>query len=293
MPPRKLPGEYPAPLDNETITKSVIRIATTQSFLIVTYESQRTITIYVGGHDKWCINCELIKRDNKIQPLGYLTKLRYDLFCSLEHSFLKGKDTKELVFFLVQYINDKYPTVKELMFNDLSTRRCDNDEEVNLAVMTYLYSEQTWYEKNFGAYVGTQSEQEWNRIKDVYKKTYKQKNNDEFKNKVAWDEMRETIRNNEAITKMTDRDLEELYNKTETWKGFFEPIYDKIKIDKFCIWISSWIDRFIKKYFNNLYGLSYILPIKDYKIKYTENKYNRGGRSYTRKSTRKQDKDYK
>jgi hypothetical protein len=288
MPPRKQPDDYPLPRDNETVTQNAILVGKSNTFLIQTYESPKTISIYVGGHTKWCINCDLSKKDNKIQPLGYLNQIRYDIQCSLEHSFLKGKDTKILMYFLVQYINNTYPDVKELLFSDLSTKQCDDNKDVNLAVMTYLYTDQTWYEKNFGAYISPISDEEFKRIKTHYKKVDENNNN-----KVDWEEMRETIDNNELLTKMTDTDMEELYNKTTTWKEFFETIFEKIKIENFCIFISSWLPKFINKYFNNLQGLKYILPIRDYNIKYIESKYTRGGRRYTRKMIRKHDKDYK
>lgn len=52
-----------------------------------------------------------------------------------------GGDIKKLLQLLIQYIHDIYPDVKYLSFSDLSTYRCDNESNVNLAVMTYLYSE--------------------------------------------------------------------------------------------------------------------------------------------------------
>jgi hypothetical protein len=288
MPPIKQPGDYPSPRDNEIITRTAIRVGTSQSFLIVKYESSKTINIYCGGHHKWCINCDIIKKDNIIQPIGYLNQVRYDINCSLEHSFLKGVDTKQIVYFLVQYIYNRYPEVKELLFSDLSTRECDNNTEVNLAVMTYLYSEQTWYEKNYGAYIAPISSDEYNKIKENYKKVDK----DEI-NKVDWETIRNTIVNDKTLTKMSDNELEELYNKSKTWKEFFEPIHNKIKIDKFCIFISSWLPTFTNRYFNTLQGLKFMMPIRDNNVKYTESEYARGGRRYTRKSTKKHDRDYK
>ena len=289
-PPSKRPCDYPNKRDNETITKTVIRIGASQSFLVVKYESTKSINMYIGGHTKWCINCDIIKRDGVIQPLGYLNQIRYDILCSLEHSFIKGIDTKNILYFLVQYINNTYPDVKELLFSDLSTKTCDNGIDVNLAVMTYLYSEQTWYEKNFGAYIAPISNEEYTRIKEGYKKVDKDGNN-----KVDWDTISETIYNttsndDKMLTKLS---LEELYNKSTTWKEFFEPIYSKIKIHKFCIFISSWLPRFINIYFNTLQGLKYIIPIRDNRIDYVESEYKIGGRRFTRKSTRKHDKDYK
>lgn len=274
-------GYYPDKQNDDTVTKTAICIGNTQSFLLVSYESSRKIRLYVGGPDKWCINCDIIKRDNQIQPLGYLIKVRYDILCSLEHIHAKGKDTKQLICFLIQYINDKYPQVKELQFNDLSTRSCDNDYDVNLAVMTYLYSEKTWYQKNFGAYIAPYNEQEFNKIKQKYNES----------KKVKWSEMSETIINN-PVTHMTDLELETLYYSSTTWTKFFQTIFNKLEIADFCIFISNWIDSFILQYFNNLQGLSFMMPIKDYKIQYTESTYKRGGKRYTQKLTKKRSKDY-
>lgn len=276
-------GDYPALRDNEKVSQKAIQIGNSQSFLLVTYESLRTINMYVGGPNKWCINCELIKRDNEIKKIGYLIKIRYDIQCSLEHSFVKGKDTKELVRFLLQYIHDTYPSVTDLSYNDLSTRSCDDGVDVNLAVMTYLYSEQTWYEKNFGSRIEPQYEREWNRIKTVL---------NESKKNVVWDTMKETIQNNKKITGISDEELEELYNHTNSWKDFFGAIHDRIKIDKFCIFVSTWLDRFILQYFNTLRGLTYLMPIRDYHIRYSEKEYKKGGKTHTRKATCKQSKDY-
>ena len=278
----KRQGHYPDTNQRpqETIVKTKISIGTKQSFLLVTYESQKTINIYVGGHDKWCINAELIKRDTVIQPLGYLIKLRYDIYCSLEHSYTKGKDTKQLLFFLVQYINNKYPQVKELLFNDMSTKECISDHsinaEVNLAVMTYLYSEKTWYEKASGAFAAPQSEKEFVTIKSKFRKA----------KETPWDIMSATIKNHEQYSGHSDNELETLYQNSKSWKEFFEPIYKKIDISDFCVFISIWLDSFILKYFNNLQSLTFIMPIKDYGITYTPQDYIKGGRSITRRRPR-------
>jgi hypothetical protein len=104
--------------------------------------------------------------------------------------------------------------------------------------------------------------------------------------------MSDTIINNESITTMSDKELEQLYNNTKTWKEFFETIYNKIKISKFCIFIAPWIDDFILKYFNTLQGLKYALPIKDYNIQYNESEYKRGSRRFTRKATPKSQRRY-
>jgi hypothetical protein len=281
-PPVRKPGYYPDKRENETVTKTKLQIGK-KNILLITYESERAINIYVGGPEKWCIHCELIKRENQVQPLGYLIKLRYDMLCSLEHNFAKGHDIKQILYILSRYIYDKYPNVKELSFNDLSTRQCDNENDVNLAVMTFLYAGKTWYEKNFNAYIASHNKSEMEKIKRKYSEA----------KSIPWEEMKETVRNN-PYSGMTDDEMGELYMNTETWKEFFETIYDKIEIADFCMFISTWVDAFIQKYFNNLQGLTYIMPIVRYNIDYKESNYvNVGGRRYTRKATRKVAKDYK
>jgi hypothetical protein len=127
-------GDYPKALNNEIITKKVIQLDALQSFLLVTYETNRIINIYLGGHDKWCIYSHLVKDDNnEIKEMGYITKIRYDKACSLNHRLTRGGDMTQLISFLIQYIYNTYPNVKEMTYNDLSTRSCDNDTDVSLA----------------------------------------------------------------------------------------------------------------------------------------------------------------
>ena len=186
-------GEYPNRKDDDTIiNKKEIHIGLS-SLPLVEYNNKRTINIFIGGPEKWCIHCEIIKG----KPVGYLIKVRYDILCSLKHNFAKGKDTKQIINILIQYIYNNYPTVKELYFNDLSSKRCNNNYDINLAVMTYLYTGKTWYEKNFDAELAPHSKDSMN----TYIKKY-----DEAKN-IDWNEMKYTINS-------TYPNIEELYIKS-------------------------------------------------------------------------------
>lgn len=85
----------------------------------------------------------------------------------------------------------------------------------------------------------------------------------------------------------TEQELEALYkdlsfdekrgDNITSWKGFFEPIFNKIGISQFCIFVSPWLDMFIIQYFNNLMGLTYQIPIKGTTLKYTKTEFI-GGR---------------
>jgi hypothetical protein len=191
---------------------------------------------------------------------GYLIKIRYDMLCSVEENIQRGGDMTKLLNLLIQYINDTYPDVTRLIFNDLSVRRCDNGTATNLAVMTYLYSEKTWYEKNFDASVAPQSKKEFDAISAKL---------NESKTNLEWEVVKNTIHNYRTLPK--ELEIEKMYKAATTWKEFFEPIKNKIDIDKFCIFVSPWLDSFIVKYFNTLMGISYSMPIKQRTITYTKN----------------------
>jgi hypothetical protein len=276
-------GYYPNKGDNEIVTKTKILI-NNKSILLMKYESSKRVNLYIGGHEKWCIHCELIKDGNTVKPLGFLIKLRYDMLCSLDNHFERGADTKQLTNVLIKYIYKNYPTVKELSFNDLSVRTCDDDSSVNLAVMTYLYEDKTWYEKNYDAYISPQSKKEFELAVERYNKA----------KEIPWEEMKEIIINREYLSKyISEEDWMQLYIDAPTWKDFFKQIVDAIKIDKFCIFVSGWLDMFMLKYFNNLKSYVFIIPIKDRSIIFKEEEYHRGGKKYTKKNNKKYSQDEK
>ena len=274
QPQIKREGDYPIGLspskrialkiDNHTIIQTI-------------YESKSHIDIYLGGVKRWCIYCTIHKENNKIKEEGFLVKIRYDMLCSVEEKIQSGGDIKKLLQLLIQYIYDTYPDVKYLSFSDLSTRRCNNESNINLAVMTYLYLEKTWYEKNFDATIAQHSK---GVLDDIIIKLNKSKI------RSPWSVVKDMIYNYKELP-FTEQELEELYNdvsysKTNgvtitSWKDFFEPIFNKIGISQFCIFVSPWLDNFIIQYFNNLMGLTYQMPIKETTLKYTKSEFT-GGR---------------
>lgn len=259
----KKEGEYP--LTNTNYKRELLEIED-KVIVLTTYETLKSINIYLGGVKHWCIHCELIKDNGKIKEDAYLIKIRYDMLCSLEKNIKRGGDMIILLKLLIQYIYNTYPSVKYLLFNDLSSRSCDNGYNTNLAVMTYLYSGQTWYEKNFNAFIAPQNEQMLKQILIRYNES----------KSLQWDEIKDTINNYNTLP-YTENELETLYITSKTWKEFFETIKNKIGIAQFCIFVSSWLEKFILKYFNNLMGLNYKMPITQTDIKYKQKEF-KGGR---------------
>ena len=259
----KKDGDYPS----DIISKRELIEVEKRTIVVTTYERGNIISIYLGGSNHWCIHTELVKSINgKIEEKAYLIKIRYDLLCSLEENIQRGGDITKLLKLLIQYIHNTYPDVKYLLFSDLSSRRCDNGVDTNLAVMTYLYSEKTWYEKNFDATIAEHSEDTLKKIIKHYKES----------KTILWDTMKYTMSNYKVLP-YTENELEILYNNSKTWKDFFEAIHIKIGMRQFCIFVSSWLDGFILKYFNNLMGLTYKMPINPTAITYIQKEF-KGGR---------------
>jgi hypothetical protein len=263
-----------------------------KSILFRSNSTARTVVLQVGGHTKWCVNVELIRSEPHsptMKEIGYLVKIRYDELCSLDHTMSRGGDTKQLMMLVLQYIHDHYPAVKKLSYNDLSMRRCDNGAQVNLAVMTTLYTGKTWYEKSFGATVAEQSIAEHKKYMDTY---------EEKKRSTTWDDMHETIHNHKNhLEGVTEEELGNRYRSATSWQAFFQPLCEAHGIGAFSSFVSEWQDRFIAKYINNLQGLTYWMPIQQPQqqqqqqqqppITYTVEAYQKGGKHRRRLTYKK------
>lgn len=263
----KKEGAYPQKSDGTSIHKTKLTVKN-HTILLVQYENENHISLYLGGKYTWCVHCGLVKENGQLKPIGYLVKIRYDMLCSLEEDIKHGGDIKQLVNLLIQHIHNTFPAVKELYFNDLSIRKCNNMNDVNLAVMTYLYTEKTWYERNFGAYIAQHNIVEWNRIIANFKRS----------KMYSWETIKGMITNYSTLP-FTEGELRVNYESASSWMEFFEPIFKKLGIANFCIFVSDWLDMFISTYFNNLMGLTYIFPIKNTNTEYTVENYQ-GGRIY-------------
>lgn len=273
-PKQKVEGLIPPKESNETEKVSKITIGK-KNLKLVLYDSNRKTTIYIGGHSVYCIYVDLIKNNGIYSSIGYLNKIRYDSVCSLEHDFVRGFDTNMLIKLLLTYISRNYKNVKQLAFNDASSRACDNGASINLASMYYILHGKTWYEKYFNAFLQEQDLITFNTYASEFQKK---------KQTTNWETLLVTIPQLKKLS-IPEVELEELYTNTKTWQDFFKSILNKMEISDFCIFIQPWLDNFMMRYFRHIImGFQYQMPIKDYAIEYTESPYQRGGKKFTRKA---------
>lgn len=232
------------------------------------YETENLINIYIGGPKLFCIHATVNKPESIFVQrgihklhVGSIEKIYYNQQCSLEHNFVRGVDTNMIIYLLCQYVRDKYSYVTHLQFSDASSRTCDNGTDVSLMVMTYLYSEMTWYQKNFEAIVVPDQVA---KLKEIVKKYNEQKQ------LYTWEEFNEIFI--KGSLPIPENKIKEMYDSAETWMHFFNPLMTQIKIAKFCNFISPWLSTFIERVLKyEFLGIPYMfvldkLPLIEYEI---------------------------
>jgi len=234
-------------------------IANKKHMIITEFHTQDGVTIYIGSETIYCIDVLLrkIEGSDVFEPIGLLSKIRWDGECSLNDPFEKGSDTIMIFQLIISYLRNKYPDVKVLQFTDLSTRACDNGASVSLAAMKLFTDGKTWYEDRFEACIDPLYEEIYNKMKshaDTIKKT------------MSWDVFSTYLKNDEKI--IDNGTVQTFYEETTTWQDFFSKIRDTVDKSKFCIWLSTrdWFDSFLMRQLNfNIMGVHFIINIPEFK----------------------------
>lgn len=250
-----------------------------KAFLLTTHTNTDTITMYIGGHDKYCIEAQIFKENSTFSSfidisVGNLSQIYFNVGCSLKGGFKRGEDTNLIIQLMISYINKTYPYIKSLSFTDASFRSCDNGHTVGLAEMSFITTGKTWYELHYKAYIETP-------YKVIVDENISNYNN--LKKKVSWEMMTNYIRTPPPT--FTIEQLHILFDNSTTWQEFFSTIRNTIGISTFCIFISPWLHLFVKSLVKIPFsGIKYLLPLDNY-VEYTLSISNRrtGGKRYTHK----------
>lgn len=254
-----------------------------KSILLTIHENNDYFNLYFGGHNTYCLHIQIVKQNSpfkEIQPIhiGFLHKIRYDELCSLDNKFIRGQDTNMILNLAITFIEKYFNYVKELEFKDASTRECDNGIVVSLSKLSYLTSGETWYQKNFSAYLKKADLDKFNLIHNEFQNS---------KINFTWNMMESIITTNYP----EEYDIENIFNSTKTWLEFFVKVRNSIGVSNFCIFISPWFENFLDMYMKfNFLNEKYYIPIKNKNIEIKLYPYVKGGRRETRKNTRIQRK---
>jgi hypothetical protein len=251
-------------------------------FLLTVRESNESdsIMIYIGGTDTYCIECQLFKHS----PIANLPKIMYDEKCSLTGKFERGTDTLRIMSLLISYIQDTYPHITSITFDDYSTRECEHGVHIELAPFYYALYNETWYMNRMNAYVYNPIE------KDIFEtKTL------EFqasKKTTPWEifDSFVTTKHPLPIGQMVD-----LYNVSKSWLDFFNALKAALKnnMKTLCEYMYPWIVSFIYKFAHIRFtAIQFAIPIqmndKISRVEYVLSPFVKSmGGKYTRKQSKR------
>jgi hypothetical protein len=265
------------------VIKTLLLPNCSKSLKLTVYETTDTYTLFIGGHNLFCIEGLIYKTDSVyVTRLNFpanvvrLSHIYYNINCSLEGNFQRGIDTNRILQTMCEYIRDHYKYVDTVSLNDASFRTCDDGHDVDLATMTYLRTGKTWYEKNYNAYLDERDVPKYNAMEQRMR---------QLKTTMRWNDFKQFIKGEYPLS---ESEMQTMFENTSTWQDFFGPLSDKIGISEFCIFVSPWLHAFFWNMTQYSFASgTYYIPLKNIPIiKYTPVEYKRGGKRFTAKRIR-------
>lgn len=243
----------------------------------------------IGGEYTDCVNVSVLYEDG-IPTSGKLVTAMYDPECTVKGTVLleRGGGSEIMIKTLMNYVFSQEPTIKIYNFEDNSKIECGTEEEqeqkkrrkrgthavpVDLFYFSIAFNGCTWYEKYFNA-----------RHKDneVHKK---------YRERVEWFRTNpeakpsfEKLVEIGSIKREQGIELEPYYNKSSTFKDFFESIPKKDR----CRLVRSWLPSLMARYMNGyLFQSDWMMDVTKMNVMATKQS---GGVRHTRKSGKGQRK---
>ena len=214
-------------------------------------------TLQIGGDYPDCVSIFIRYADNKPSSANMSIN---DAECVTNEK--KGDGSKVMIQTLIAYLRQKYPTITEIEYDDMSSIECATNEELTSAKnlkrgsnlkpmslynLSIAYNGLTWYEKYFG---GRQQNMETHakyreRVKILlHDKATKPENFNDFI-KIA------------HVPPNLWTELFEFYKTTETYSQFFNSMPKSER----CRLLRPWIDTFMAHYLKNVfYNSNWIMP---------------------------------
>ena len=188
-----------------------------------------------------CIEIFLRINDNKYVKTAKLQQINYNTTCNLTNNMEKGIGTIDMIhatFATIAYI---FKDITEIEFEDCSQIPCDKTTP-SLKHYYVAFKEQTWYEYHFGAIPSS-------KYYIQYQDMLKQFNDKKSKKDNLW--FQEdiipliNIDNNYEYDNISINKLKELYEKSTTYKHFFDSL--KKYHPNICMPQYDWIEKFFLK----------------------------------------------
>jgi len=224
-------------------------------------------TFYIGNpktkSEEACVTISIIFPSNNTlidSSIASIILLKYYETCSENMELQQGEGTVDMINTSMSFVKKLCPFIKEFKLNDASTKRCENGSVISLPYFYITQKDMTWYEGRFKAYL---KEPEYSAYKNTIKKLMSAQlpSFDIFKILYIKDTSNTII-----------NQLKNIYNEGDTFKIFFNKIYEKHDKSMGCIILQPWIDNLmsivgLQKYIAMMNWYISINTVPDYNFK--------------------------
>ena len=207
-------------------------------------------TYKIGGDYDDCVNVSYIYNNSNKPIKAKIPHLLYEPECAYGSTLERGGGTELMIKTVLEYAFNDVPSIKLFEFDDNSHIDCVEKDlskqpprkpirPLNLSFFSIAYHSYTWYELHFNAEM----------IDKAKYKNYRNKVNFLTNSKPDFSQFLKIINGSiESIEQISY--LEKLYNKTETYREFFEAIPK----NKRCELLFSWLTTFMNHYIGDVFS---------------------------------------
>lgn len=220
-------------------------------------------TFKIGGNNIDCVNVSITYNQNRPVSAS-IPHIVYDQECPIDAPLERGNGSIIMINTLLHHIQQQIPTITEIHFEDKSSIECATEESkkafrnqkrgtnvypVPLYYFSIAFNGVTWYEKQFKA-----------RLKDMSKHTkYRAQIDYLLNSKLKTDTSFLTfLEISKPPIEIMD-ELEQHYNKSDTYGEFFQSMPKKDRCRLVRDWISTFMTHHLKDFENT--GWIIELPI--------------------------------
>jgi hypothetical protein len=249
-------------------------------YLLTVRKSPTSTMLYIGGVHFWCLECQIFP-DKKV---ANLPKIEYNDGCSLSGKFERGKDIKIIMHLLLSYIQDNYPIVNAIHFNDFSFRNCNATQTVDLAPFYYLLYGKTWYMRHMDAtFVEDDESLKFAEASERFQ---------EMKIKMKWEDFDSYITTKHPLSVA---EMKLMFESNTSWSSYFLELLEKTDMGVMCLYLAPWITNFVAKVGKiRFHSPEFSMPVPNPfigKIEYRIGNYIARGGKHTRRQPRKRGLD--
>lgn len=238
-----MPPYYPKK-QTQTETRYEISADARTTYLLTVRESPTSTMLIFGGADFWCAEFQVFPSD----PIANMPKIEYDDHCTLSGRFTRGDGILQLLRLALSYIAERYPHVRQIQFDDMSYRECDERSVVDLAFFYYALYGKTWYMAKLDA-----------TPVDGERFTTATAQFNARKQTMSWRDFDNAV---PSAHLLPDTAMREIYDSSPTWTTFFQRVRDESDIQTLCRYMAPWITRFIKRIAGlNFSAMPFRLPV--------------------------------